>query len=157
MIRTTILSFFTLGLIFISASCKSRLSHAEESLQGTWHVKSIFSNEQDKSGPGKDGQHKESGDLGTFTFSEKEVSYSYTRLGENYSGNSTWKLSSKKVPQSFVSVVRFTLSMNDKEAYEVRFGDQTSDAEKNARQIELHPVSASNNQTPYHILKLTKE
>ena len=154
--RTILLCFCTIALTFFSASCRSSLSHAEKSLQGTWHVKSIFSNEYDKSGPYKDGQHKESGDLGTFTFTEKELSYSYTRLGKNYTGTSPWNLSSKKVPQSFTSVVRFTLSLKD-QAYDVRFGDQTSNAEKDARQIELHPVSVSNNQTPYHILKLTKK
>jgi len=157
MIRTIILNFFTaIILVFILASCGSSLSHAEKSLQGTWHVKSIFSNEQDRSGPYRDGQHKESGDLGTFTFSEKELSFNYTRLGVKYKGTSAWTLSSKRVPQSFLSVIRFTLSL-DNQSYQVRFGNQTSNSEKNARRIELHPANPSYHQSPYYILKLTKE
>jgi len=146
-----------LALASLLQSCDSiKLGHAEKSLQGTWHVKSIYSNEQDASGPNKDGKHKESGELGTFIFSGTEVSHSYTRLGKNYTDTSPWKLSAERHPISFHSYLRFTLSLKN-QSYEVRFGDRTSDSEKDARRIELHPASPTYHNDRHHIMKLIKE
>lgn len=145
-----------LVVLLFSVSCgMDDRKHAEQSLTGKWNVTFIFSDEKDKSGINRDGQHKEPGQLGTFSFSGNQVVYSYTRLGTTYSDTSPWTLTRELVPESFVRSPRYTLTLKDR-AYDVRFGDQTSDAEKNAKNIELHLIPASN-KSHYHILMLTKQ
>lgn len=155
--RMTTLKYVTLLLLpFLCISCISNdYRHAKRSLQGTWRVTSVFSDENDTSGPNRDGQHKEAGQLGSFTFSENDVTYSYTRLGKTYSGTSPWKLTREKVPQSFVSVERYTLYLKD-QSYHVSFGDRTSDAERNAREITLKLIPVAN-EDRYHIIELIKK
>ena len=98
MTERAFINIFCLALIFSSTSCTSiYLGHAKKSLQGTWNVTSIYSQQKDRSGPRKDGKHKESGDLGFFKFSEKEVSYSYKRINKNYRDTFPWTLTEKKV------------------------------------------------------------
>lgn len=157
MTRQTFTYIFLLALTFSSVSCKSiSLGHAKKSLQGTWKVTYIYSEEKDSSGYRKTGQHKESGDLGFFKFSEKEVSYNYNRINKNYSNTCPWTLSAKYVPHSFIWGICFTLTFND-QAYRVRFGNGTANSEKNARKIEFHPAWGHNYTKPYHTITLIKE
>ncbi len=156
--KTAALKYCTLLLVpFLCASCISNdLGHAKRSLQGTWEVNSIFSVEQDMSGPNKDGNHKETGRLGSFTFSENQAAYSYTRLGKTYSGASLWKLTRETAPESFISVERYTLYLKD-QVYDISFGDRTSDAEQNAREIALRFVPVAKEDRRYYIMDLTKK
>jgi len=152
-------AFSIVGLMVVLLYCVSCTMYdrkqAERSLQGTWTVNFIFSNEKDRSGPNRDGFHKESGELGTFTFSDNQVTYSYTRLGTAYADTSPWTLTLEMVRDSFFRAPRYTLTLKDL-AYDVKFGDQTTDAEKDAKNMELRLIPASN-QSRYHILMLTKQ
>jgi len=147
------------GLLVVFLSCVSCTMYdrrqAERSLQGIWNVNFIFSDEKDRTGPNRDGHHKESGQLGTFSFSGNQVVYSYTRLGTIYTDTSPWTLTGERVRDSFFTSIRYTLTLKDR-AYDVQYGDQTSDAEHDAKNVELRLIPDSN-QRPYHILSLSKQ
>ncbi len=147
--------FALLTLLALGVSCGRRdLTEAEKSLEGTWKVTEIFSAEGDASGPVGNGPPNETGALGTFTFSGDRVTYNYTRRGITDSGTSSWDLTREMVPSSFTKVERYTLSLENA-TFAVRFGDQTSDAERNATEIELERFPAAGDESS-HILKLTK-
>lgn len=149
-------------LLLISCLCMScipmGLGHAKRSLRGTWQVNYIFSVDEDWSGPYTDHSRKETGRLGTFTFSKNEAAYSYKRLGKTYSGDSTWKLTAELVANGFIPAPRYTLHLND-QAYDVSFGDRTSDAHKDAHEIALQLIPATQEgpcRRCYYIMELTK-
>ena len=137
-----LLNYSTL-LFFACCSVSCSLidrKQAEQSLQGNWNVTSIFSQEKDASGPNRDGEHEEFGQLGTFSFSGNRVIYGYTRLGITYSDTSPWELTREVVPSGFFTATNYTLSLRDK-AYDVSFGDRTSDSERDAKELELRLIS----------------
>ena len=125
-------------LLFLSACAKQNLRNAEASLKGDWKVTEIYSaeGEQVSGGINITNQQTETGDLGEFTFTDDDVTYSFTRLDSLYEGSSTWILNRERVNSGFVRVEKYTLETNDYD-FICEFGDQTSDAEKNATEVRL--------------------
>ena len=124
-------------LLVVTASCqKQNLKNAKESLDGTWRVTEIYSEQKDGSGDFGDGRHWETGELGFITFSDNAVEYAYTRLGVTYDSTETWRLDRNKENEGFFKVEKYTLFIGNR-AYDCDFGDATSDAEKNATLLTL--------------------
>lgn len=119
-------------LLFLSACAKQNLRNAEKSLKGDWTVTKIYSDEGQNSVAGV----TETGDLGEFTFTNDEMTYSFTRLDSLYEGSSTWALSRERVNSGFTRVEVYTLETDDYD-FVCEFGDQTSDAEQNATEARL--------------------
>jgi len=128
------------GLILctISACEKQNLKRAEKSLDGTWSVVKIYSayGQKLELGTQTTEEFTEDGNLGTFTFSEASVEYSYTRMDTLYEDRSNWQLIREKINAGFNKTEQYTLSFNNK-AYICRFGDETKDAEKKATEVTL--------------------
>jgi len=125
-------------ILLLSACAKQNLRNAEASLKGDWTVKEIYSAEgqQVAGGTNITNEETETGDLGEFSFTDDEVMYSFTRLDSLYEGTSTWTLNREKVREGFVRVEMYTLTTDDYD-FLCEFGDQTSDAEKNATEARL--------------------
>ncbi len=130
--------FCFLCLSILGACGKSDLQHAENSLIGSWEVISIQTStgERLENGISFESNETEEGELGTFTFTDDLVSYSFDRLEQNYANELNWVLIREKVNQGFSNVEQFTLEM-DSLSYICKFGDETSDAEKNANFVRL--------------------
>lgn len=125
-------------LPFFLIQCKSDLRQAEDSLSGTWTVIKIISSYGTRTANGtsyKD-QITEEGDLGLFVFTEEQVDYRFTRRDTLTAEVSSWALNREKVQEGFTQVERYTLEL-DKASYRCDFGDGTSDAEKDARDMVL--------------------
>tara|TARA_Y100000588_G_scaffold316992_1_gene345813 strand:+ start:578 stop:1387 length:810 start_codon:yes stop_codon:yes gene_type:complete len=149
--------FITLAILpFLFTSCISNnFRHAKKSLKGSWEVNEIFSDEKDRSGPSRNGRHRAIGNIGTFTISENDVTYNYTRLEKKISDKSTWKLTSEQVPMGFFVGTEYTLFLKD-QTYKVRFGDSTHRSEINTRELTLELIPTTKD-SPYHIIQLTKK
>lgn len=122
----------------MSACAKQNLRNAEKSLNGDWVVTEIYSAEGERTTGGINitDEQTETGDLGDFSFTDDEVTYNFTRLDSLYEGNSAWTLNRERVREGFVRVEMYTLTTNDYD-FVCEFGDQTSDAEKNATEVRL--------------------
>ncbi len=126
-------------LLFLSACAKQNLRNAEKSLKGDWVVTQIYSAEGERfenGGVSTSNQQTETGELGEFSFTDDEVTYSFTRLDSLYEGSSAWTLSRERVREGFVRVEMYTLETGDYD-FACEFGDQTSDAEQNATEVRL--------------------
>jgi len=125
-------------ILFLSACAKQNLRNAEKSLKGDWLVTEIYSAEGERTTGGTNitDQQTETGDLGEFTFTDDEMTYSFTRLDSLYEGSSAWTLNREKVREGFVRVEKYTLTTDDYD-FVCEFGDQTNDAEKNATKVRL--------------------
>ena len=135
--RFTIFSVMLLVLILVS--CKKKdLRTAKDALEGTWKVTEIFSATGMRMTNGIDitNEETETGDLGDFVFTSDQVDYVFTRQGVEQRGNVDWTLTREKVNSGFTKVEVYTLSFDDF-IFDCAFGDQTSDAEKNATDIKL--------------------
>ena len=69
------------------------------------------------------------------------MTYNFTRGGVPTSGQTTWSLIRDLVNSGFVKVERYTLDF-DALSFVCAFGDETSDAEKNATDIRLSGTGA---------------
>lgn len=118
--------------IVLSSCGKSKLQHAQESLVGNWKVAKIYTPT-----PNEGEQQNESGNLGSFQFGEKEVTYSFNSNGKSYQGTSPWQLTVKSVPSGFHKVPEYTLQLDNQLHFIATFGDQTSDATVNATRVAL--------------------
>ena len=131
---------------FILSSCaKQNLKNAKNSIDGNWNVIKIYSENTPTSN-----EQSEEGDLGTFVFSDNTVDYKFTRLEEEYAGNATWELKREKVNQGFTKVEKYTLTMDDY-TFHCRFGDETSDAEKNATEIQLNLITSDDQPNEFQL------
>lgn len=132
------LFFISFALLVFSSCEKQNLRHAEDSLVGTWKVTEIFSatGERMNNGINISDEETETGDLGTFTFTEDQLDYTFTRQGITESGNTHWTLTRTKENSGFTKVEVYTLSFEGF-VFDCAFGDETSDAEKNATEVRL--------------------
>lgn len=132
------LFFISLVLLVFSSCEKQNLRNAEDSLVGTWSVTEIFSatGERTTNGISITNEETETGDLGTFTFTEEQLDYTFTRQGTTASGNANWTLERTKENSGFTKVEVYTLSFEDF-VFDCAFGDETSDAENNAVEVRL--------------------
>jgi len=126
-------------LLFLAACAKQNLRNAEKSLKGDWTITQIYSAEGERfenGGVSTSDEQTEMGDLGEFSFTDGEMTYSFTRLDSLHEGSSSWTLNRQRVNSGFVRVEMYTLTTDDYD-YICEFGDQTSDAEKNATEVRL--------------------
>ena len=116
----------------------SNLNQAKKSLQGTWKVNKIYSayGQRVANGISTDEEHTETGNLGTFNFGENQVTYQFTRRDTAYNATSSWILNRTKVNQGFTQVEVYLLDLTTYD-FVCQFGDQTSDAERNATKVRL--------------------
>ncbi len=128
-----------LMLLVIFTACQKRnLKHAEKSLEGSWAVQSIYSayGQNTNLGIQTNEEFNEDGPLGQFNFDKEMVTYRFTRLDTLYESNSAWNLVREKINAGFTKAEQYTLEM-DKFEFICAFGDQTSDAEKQATEVKL--------------------
>jgi len=127
--------------LFSILSCQKDKENAEASLVGSWTINNIYNNSGSST----------TGTLGTFVFKTNgTVNYSFRNNGSNIQNNTTWTLSRELVNAGFVKVEKYTLMLGDGKAFITEFGDQTSNAEKNATEIRLQDLNGQ------YVLSLNK-
>ena len=134
-----LLGIISIGFFLTLGACqKANLRAGETSLQGDWRVTEIISisGERLASGIVNSTDSIEMGTLGNFRFSEEEVSYTYTRLDSLYEGTTAWELERERVNEGFVRVEKYRLLL-EQGIFDCAFGDETSDAERDATKVRL--------------------
>ncbi len=139
-----IIIFFPIA--FQLASCTKDQVQAENSLEGIWEVTLIRSNYGMFSETVFNATEsiEESGELGTFNFMEDVVQYSFTRNDTLFNETSSWRIDLEKVNSGFTRVNEFTLDIEDQFLFDVRFEDETSNAEKDAKNVSLTQIPQDN-------------
>ena len=126
-------------------ACKKDEIQAEDSIEGVWDIIEITSLYAEFSENGFDPSEtiSETGQLGTFTFMQNSVDYTFTRNDTLYSGSKSWNLELEKIREGFSKVNDFTLSIEDDFLFDVTFEDGTKNSEKNAKRatFEEWPTS----------------
>lgn len=129
-----------LGFITFMVSCGNNdLSEAQNSLNGEWAVISINTRmgEQLENGQTVDLDTTDLLATGSFLFEENGIGdFSYNTLGVSYNLSDRWSLSQTKVNCGFTNCDQYAISF-DSQNYICEFGDQTSNAHKNATDIRL--------------------
>jgi len=112
---------------------------ANKSIVGTWDIVKYESSwgERLENGININGSFEidDADDLGSFVFDDETVTYSI--LNSDTTGNAiNWSVERTKENQGFTQVEVYTIQIGQKE-YDCSFGDETSDAEKNATEMVL--------------------
>lgn len=125
-------------LLTLSACQKKQVKNAEKSLQGSWDVHTIYSFYGTKTdlSTQTNQEFNEEGELGQFVFDDEKVTYRFTRLDTLYENETSWKLNREKVKAGFTNAEQYTLTIDNFD-FICAFGDQTSDAEKEATDVSL--------------------
>lgn len=133
------LTFTFLISSLLMMSCSKDIDQARESINGTWNVTTAFTSTGSFSGSTfiADTDQTETGNLGTFEFSDSQVVYDFIRQDTSYVGDNSWVLSSERVNAGFTKVTKYTLSIDDTFLFDVFFGDGTSDSQDDASIIQL--------------------
>lgn len=136
--------FFFIPLILWLTGCNKDEKQGKQSLEGVWSVheiESIYANFLVENGVVTriDGEERstDSGDLGVFTFSKHYVTYSYTRNDTLYTGKGSWELKNTKVKTGFTKANNWKLTIANDVVFDLRFEDETKNAEKKATHISL--------------------
>ncbi|MEL7531942.1 MAG: hypothetical protein AAFN10_11565 [Bacteroidota bacterium] len=132
-----LLVIFVLPILF---SCNRNQIQAENSLEGDWTVVAINSYYGNFDSLSFDVNEtiEESGNLGSFSFSERTVDFSFTRNDTLFSANTNWTLSAAKVNAGFFRVPAFSLELEDEYAFDVSFEDETKNAERDAANVRFN-------------------
>lgn len=137
-----------IALTFIA--CKKDEVKAEESLEGEWKIVSInseygtFTQSQFGSSFDPFDEVSENGDLGFFEFIESTVDFEFTRNDTMYTGNESWNLDLERVNVGFTRVNEYTLTIENQFLFDVAFGDETKNSEKNATSITFLETPSEN-------------
>jgi len=142
-----LLSLITYILIF--SSCGSKLDSAKESLVGTWQVTEIF-----KSIPSTGLSEEDKSGNGIFEFTNTQCDYNFTFGMEAEMNSFGYEFQTSKENAGFTKVDRFDVI--GEENYRVRFGDQTSDAHKEATEMTLERTVVTDSLTFEYTISLTK-
>lgn len=148
LMKLSYLSFLLISLSCLLTSCRKDKIQAENSIEGDWKVTEIitqygaFLNNTFVS----DSTRRNSGDLGTFTFTAENVSYNVILNQLLFSGNQGWSLTYERVNSGFVRVPKYTLTIGTEFIFDVFFEDGTRNAEKNAKLITLTQIPALSDQ-----------
>ena len=136
-------------LLIVLSSCGSKEDSAKESLIGSWQVKEIFKNNpvtgnsiEDKSG------------IGTFEFTNSQCDYNFTFNSIIEMNAFEYEFQISKENAGFTRVDKFEIL--GAENYRIRFGDQTSDAHKNATEMSLERT-VDNDSISYDLLILLEK
>lgn len=130
--------------LFLLTSCKKDEVQARESIEGDWEVTAITSMYGEFfNGSFSSSQNlTESGQLGTFSFTESTVEYSFTRQDTVYSGNGAWTLELERVNSGFTRVNQSTLTLANDYVFDVTFEDGTKNSEKKAEYLSLMEIAS---------------
>lgn len=133
------LTFTFLFSSILLMSCGKNIDQARESINGTWSVTSAFTSSGSFTGTTffADTDNRETGNLGSFEFTDTQVAYEFTRQDTSYVGDDTWVLSSERVNSGFTKVTKYTLTIENKFLFDVLFEDGTKDSQDDANSITL--------------------
>ncbi len=131
-----IYSLLLVSLMLIA--CVKDEKQASNSIEGLWQVNEMITiYAYDNGGFLDEDVVEEQGDLGSFDFGENIVDYEFIRNDTLFSGQENWTLSTERVNEGFIRVTKFTLKVGERFEFDVAFGDQTKNAEKNATEMRL--------------------
>ena len=165
-IKSGIQGFLLLIVLSVSllVACDKDQVQGEASLKGSWVVNEIESIYADFDieegvvrGIGDSEKETESGNLGFFNFSDSQVTYEFTRNDTLVSGEGAWELKLAEVNQGFFKVNEWTLIIGEDFVFDVRFEDETKNAEKNANSVEFDNWPKSSGNGVAFFLKLEKQ
>ena len=128
-------SIIFLTIMLCTFSCQKEEDRAIESLIGDWKITTITTQYGEYDDLGRfesDSSSTAIGQLGTFNFMEVDVSYNFSNNDKVFNNISQWNLNYDRVKEGFTGKDQYTLTIKDQFIFDVRFGDQTSDSEKNA-------------------------
>lgn len=150
-------------LALLTLGCNRDQIQANKSLKGEWNVvavESIYGNftvsENGVQSTVESERKIATGDLGTFTFTDNETSYTFASSDSTYSGSNSWTLSVDRVNEGFTKTNKWTLNIGE-DAYDVQFEDQTKNAEKKAENIQLTQWPKTSGLGVGLVLKLKKK
>lgn len=136
-------------LLFLVCSCNSAMESGIDSLIGTWEVKEIY-----QYNPSTGNFAADKAAEGIFRFTKTNCGYDYTFNSINKTDSFEYKFQISKVNSGFTKVRQFTILGND--SYNVRFGDQTSDAHINATEIALEKTIINDSLSYELLIQLAK-
>lgn len=145
------IAFFSI-LIFSVYSCTSKIESAKQSLIGEWSVQEIY---MSTTSPSQNTSLDDKNASGQFIITNETLDYEFSFDGENKSDSYDYQLEVSKENGGFTRVDRFDIV--GEENYRVRFGDQTSDAHKNADMISLEKEVVLDSITTTYLLILEKD
>lgn len=130
---------FIAFFLMIFFGCNKDETQAVNSLEGTWDIVTITSHYGGFSENvyNADTVITETGQLGSFTFTENVADYSFQRDNKFYAGNENWVLQHERVNSGFFKVSKFTLTIENQFVFDVLFEDGTNNAELKARNISF--------------------
>ena len=128
-----------LACLFLA--CNKDEMQAEESLEGEWEVVAAdshygvveefdFGNSFSISESASD-----TGQLGTFLFTQNTVEFSFLRNDTLYEDSTSWNLDLERQREGFSRTNRFTLTIDEDFLFEVTFGNDIRNSEENATSI----------------------
>ena len=137
-------------LLILCTSCGTKLGSANDSIVGIWQVKEIFkhnlfngNSEEDKSGNG------------TFEFTKEQCDYMYTFNSINMNNIFSYELQVSRENVGFTNADKFEII--GEENYRIRFGDQTSDAHKDATEMTLETTIINDSVSYILLIELEKK
>lgn len=139
--------FVILGIMLVSG-CDDEDGNAKDSLIGEWDVSKTALVTGDL--------RSESVDSGFMNFGSQVVEYDFKIDSTHYEGTSNWTLNTEMVNEGFIKVPKYTLSITSLLEFDVRFGDMTDGAEKNATFITMTEIT-ENQEESYLYLELNKK
>ncbi len=128
-----------IAITLVLGRCTKPEIHASNSLVGTWKVDSLvilYINKTSTGSSTTDSIWRTQGNIGQFDFTEEMVKYDYKKRNVQQNSNVNYTLRTFKENAGFTKVRKWEIILPNK-TYHVEFGDQTSDAHKNARKITL--------------------
>ncbi|MEL6588961.1 MAG: hypothetical protein AAFQ87_04325 [Bacteroidota bacterium] len=131
----TLLLLLSLSLF----SCQREEIQALESLEGEWNVvaiESLYGAFTRTTGNATE-IVEDAGQLGTMTFEEETVRFTFTRNDTLFSGTSDWELAYEKVRSGFFRVPQYTLTIDELGEFDVAFEDGTNNSQRNAESAEF--------------------
>ncbi len=130
------LSLLLLPVLLLTGCSKDDLTQGQKSLEGEWSVNMILT-DYGIDGAGNPIFKRETGALGSLTFSQNQVNYFFTRNDTVYSGDGEWDLHVEKVNSGFTKTNKWTLVIANDFIFDVIFDDETSNSEKDANAMEF--------------------
>lgn len=137
-------TYILILLVLISFSCRKDKGQAKRSLRGEWAVTQAYSAYGEYTSAGFLGRSQilDNGDIGTFVFDKKSVSYSFMRNDSIFEGESEWKLKTDRIWEGARRVTQFTLELEDEFVFDVGFGNESKNAENKATKVVLHKLAS---------------
>jgi len=133
--------------LLLLGSCFLSKNPELKSLTGEWNVVEITSDYKtfaNEGGANVTSSIVNKGSLGSFNFTKDRVNYEFTRNDTLYTGNESWRLVTKMVNAGFIKVPEYTLYIDNKFHFNVRFGNSTKNSERNATRATFTGMESNN-------------